>query len=173
MATKGVQRAVNTVLGTRGGAGWWLSAVLVLCSRVQLGPGASLTSPAWKIRFCVQPIPIVTAAKIRWARWIQGDRVICDSEMDLLLGGGKLGQLGTAQLVLFAELHLLFFPPLSWKNHSTLNQSGPIQGLDPYFLCVPRNSCSPQWSEIFFTHRQLLGYLTTFSFLMLCPFAQR
>lgn len=109
MATKGVQKAVNTELGTRGGPGWWLSAVPVLCSRVQRGPSASLTSPAWKIRFCVQPIPIVTAAKIRWALWIQGDRVMCDSEMELLLGGGKLGQLGTAQLVLFAELNLLFF----------------------------------------------------------------
>lgn len=34
---------------------------------------------------------------------------MCDSETELLLGGGKLGQLGTAQLVLFAELNLLVF----------------------------------------------------------------
>lgn len=105
MATKDVHRAV---LGTQRSPGWWLSAVRVLCSTVQLGPSSSLHCPAWKIGFCVQPIPIVTAAKIRWALWIQGDRVMCDSETELLLGGGKLGQLGTAQLVLFAELNPLF-----------------------------------------------------------------
>lgn len=150
-----------------------LCSVSVLCSRVQLGPSSSLTSLAWKIRFCVQPIPIVTAARICWALWLRGDRVMCDSETELLLGGGKLGQLGTAQLVLFAELNLLVFFFPSWKNHSALNQSGPMQGLGLYFLCVPQNSCSPQWSELFFTHRQLRGYSTTFSFLMLRPFAQR
>lgn len=86
-----------------------LCSVSVLCSRVQLGPSSSLTSLAWKIRFCVQPIPIVTAARICWALWLRGDRVMCDSETELLFGGGKLGQLGTAQLVLFAELNLLVF----------------------------------------------------------------
>lgn len=36
------------------------------------------------------------------------NRATCDSDEELLLGGGKLGQLGTAQPILFAELNLFF-----------------------------------------------------------------